>query len=48
MVVNVWVFDEEGEMHDRLTDLEDLKLFGILPETEERSNDVLGRRRDEN
>lgn len=37
MVVNVWVFDEEGEMHDRLTDLEDLKLFGILPETEERS-----------
>jgi hypothetical protein len=47
MVINAWVFDEEGEMHDRLIDLEDLKLFGIIPETEERSNDVLGRGRDD-
>ena len=35
MVINVWVFDEEGEIKDRLTDIEDLKLFGIIPETED-------------
>ncbi len=42
MVINAWIFDEEGEMHDRLIDLEDLKLFGVI---EERSNEDVERRR---
>lgn len=34
MVINEWVFDEDGEMKDKLIDVEDLKLFGIIPEVE--------------
>ena len=41
MVVNVIWIDEEGELRERLTDLEDLKLFGIIPEDEEKIN-ILG------
>lgn len=37
MVVNVIWIDEEGELRERLTDLEDLKLFGIIPEGEEKN-----------
>ena len=43
MVINAWVFDEEGEMHDRLIDSEDLMLFGTIKE----EDDVLGRGRDD-
>lgn len=35
MVINVWIFDDDGEMKDRLIDVEDLKLFGIIPEDKE-------------
>jgi hypothetical protein len=35
MVINAWTFDEDGELKDRLIDIEDLKLFGIIPEAEE-------------
>lgn len=36
MVINAWTFDENGELKDRLIDVEDLKLFGAIPEEEER------------
>lgn len=41
MVVNVIWIDEEGELRERLTDLEELKLFGIILEDEEKIN-ILG------
>lgn len=34
MVINAWIFDD-GEMKDRLIDVEDLNLFGIIAEDEE-------------
>ena len=39
MVINAWTFDEDGELKDRLIDVEDLKLFGVIQEDEERGSE---------
>lgn len=35
MVINTMWFDEDGELKEKLIDLEDLKLFGEIEETDE-------------
>ena len=35
MVINAMWFDEDGELKEKLIDLEDLKLFGEIEETDE-------------
>lgn len=43
MVINAWTFDEDGELKDRLIDVEDLKLFGVIQEDEERHSNTAHR-----
>ena len=35
MIINAMWFDEDGELKEKLIDLEDLKLFGEIEETDE-------------
>jgi len=35
MIINAIWFDEDGELKEKLIDLEDLKLFGEIEETDE-------------